>query len=67
MLMRACEGSGASVTLAHQALKSTLHHTLICTTRRATAGPGILQASGKLGVSWLLRRWLQDWFFLLGA
>ncbi len=49
MLLRACGGAGTGLTHAHQAAPT--HRTWTCTTRRATAGPHIPQASGKLGVS----------------
>ena len=62
---RVFEGAGALLTHAHQAVVH--HRTWTCTTRRATAGPGIPQASGKLVVIWLLRRWRLDWFSLLEA
>ena len=65
VLMRVRQEADASLTHVHQAVAS--HRTWTCTTRRATAGPGILQASGKLVIDWLLRRWRLDWFSLLEA
>ena len=65
--MRVRQEADASLTHAYQALKAATHLTWTCSTRRATAGPGIPQASGKLVIDWLLHRWRLDWFSLLEA
>jgi hypothetical protein len=65
MLLRACGGACSALTRAHQV--ATYHRTWTCTTRRATAGPGIPQASGNLVKGLLGHRWRLDWCSLQGA